>query len=201
MRFIYDFLENIFRHLVADGYPCLFRAVAKIYCPGCGGTRAVYLLLTGHPVLSFLYHPIVLYTVFACVYIGVRFAIDALIPPVGRKPFRLGGDNYFAGCGCGVRWRFCLSTGASKISFCWHCTLICWHFPGADLLLPSALPAPALGRCFLCPSPLPCRCAPRSPHTDATPLPPRPSPNRRHISRPCSSPCAWRPALLRPSPA
>ena len=59
------------------------------YCPGCGGTRAVYLLLTGHPVLSFLYHPIVLYTVFACVYIGVRFAIDALIPPVGRNPFRL----------------------------------------------------------------------------------------------------------------
>ena len=89
MGFIYDFLENIFRHLATDGYPCLFRAVTKIYCPGCGGTRAVYLLLTGHPVLSFLYHPIVLYTVFACVYIGARFAIDALIPPVGRKPFRL----------------------------------------------------------------------------------------------------------------
>ena len=89
MGFIYDFLENIFRHLATDGYPCLFRAVTKIYCPGCGGTRAVYLLLTGHPVLSFLYHPIVLYTVFACVYIGVRFAINALIPPVGRNPFRL----------------------------------------------------------------------------------------------------------------
>lgn len=89
MGFIYDFLENIFRHLATDGYPCLFRAVTKIYCPGCGGTRAVYLLLTGHPVLSFLYHPIVLYTVFACVYIGARFAIDALIPPVGRKPFCL----------------------------------------------------------------------------------------------------------------
>ena len=89
MGFIYDFLENIFQHLSTAGYPCLFRAVTKIYCPGCGGTRAVYLLLTGHPVLSFLYHPIVLYTVFACVYIGVRFAIDALIPPVGRNPFRL----------------------------------------------------------------------------------------------------------------
>ena len=81
MGFIYDFLENIFQHLSTAGYPCLFRAVTKIYCPGCGGTRAVYLLLTGHPVLSFLYHPIVLYTVFACIYIGVRFAIDALIPP------------------------------------------------------------------------------------------------------------------------
>ena len=89
MGFIYHFLENIFQHLSTAGYPCLFRAVTKIYCPGCGGTRAVSLLLTGHPVLSFLYHPIVLYTVFACIYIGVRFAIDALIPPVGRKPFRL----------------------------------------------------------------------------------------------------------------
>lgn len=89
MRFLFSFLENLFEHLATGGYPCLFRAITGIYCPGCGGTRAAYLLLTGHPFLSFLYHPIVLYTVFSCCYIGIRLLADRLIPPVTRKPFRL----------------------------------------------------------------------------------------------------------------
>jgi uncharacterized membrane protein YozB (DUF420 family) len=41
--------------------PCLFHLLTGWYCPGCGGTRALYLLLTGHPLLSFVYHPLVLY--------------------------------------------------------------------------------------------------------------------------------------------
>ena len=28
--------------------PCLFHALTGLYCPGCGGTRAVYQLLHGH---------------------------------------------------------------------------------------------------------------------------------------------------------
>ena len=31
--------------------------------PGCGGTRAVSALLTGHPLLATWYHPLVTYTV------------------------------------------------------------------------------------------------------------------------------------------
>ena len=38
--------------------PCLFQMMTGLYCPGCGGTRAVRALLSGHPVLSFLYHPV-----------------------------------------------------------------------------------------------------------------------------------------------
>jgi len=38
--------------------PCLFQRMTGLYCPGCGGTRAVRALLSGHPVLSFLYHPV-----------------------------------------------------------------------------------------------------------------------------------------------
>lgn len=40
---------------------CLMRTVLGLYCPGCGGTRAVILLLEGHPIRSFFYHPVVLY--------------------------------------------------------------------------------------------------------------------------------------------
>lgn len=41
--------------------PCLMRTMLGMYCPGCGGTRAVLLLLEGHPVRSFFYHPVILY--------------------------------------------------------------------------------------------------------------------------------------------
>src|SRR5699024_11763741 len=41
--------------------PCLMRTVLGLYCPGCGGTRAVLLLVEGHPIRSFFYHPVVLY--------------------------------------------------------------------------------------------------------------------------------------------
>lgn len=47
--------------LAAAMPPCLMRTVLGLYCPGCGGTRAVILLLEGHPILSFLHHPVVLY--------------------------------------------------------------------------------------------------------------------------------------------
>lgn len=43
--------------------PCVLSEVLHIYCPGCGGTRAVEALLRGHILESLWYHPIVLYTV------------------------------------------------------------------------------------------------------------------------------------------
>lgn len=43
--------------------PCVLNAYFQIYCPGCGGTRAVEALLHGHILESVWYHPIVLYTV------------------------------------------------------------------------------------------------------------------------------------------
>ncbi len=41
--------------------PCVFHEVTGLYCPGCGGTRAVGALLQREVVLSFFYHPIVIY--------------------------------------------------------------------------------------------------------------------------------------------
>ena len=69
--------------------PCLFQLMTGLYCPGCGGTRAVKALLAGHPVLSFLYHPLVLCT---AVIVILNFIIKngllvfAGIDVIGRLP-------------------------------------------------------------------------------------------------------------------
>ena len=43
--------------------PCVFNTVTGLYCPGCGGTRAVRALLHGHLIKSVWYHPFVAYGV------------------------------------------------------------------------------------------------------------------------------------------
>lgn len=43
--------------------PCVFNTFFQIYCPGCGGTRAVDALFHGHILESVWCHPLVLYTV------------------------------------------------------------------------------------------------------------------------------------------
>lgn len=41
--------------------PCFFSNVLGIYCPGCGGTRAVYALVHGELLKAVWYHPLVPY--------------------------------------------------------------------------------------------------------------------------------------------
>lgn len=41
--------------------PCLLYASTGIYCPGCGGTRAIKALLQGRFLLSLWYHPLIPY--------------------------------------------------------------------------------------------------------------------------------------------
>lgn len=48
------------RSLLPD-IPCPFSTVMGIYCPGCGGTRAVRALLEGRLLASLWYHPLVPY--------------------------------------------------------------------------------------------------------------------------------------------
>lgn len=42
--------------------PCLFHKFTGLYCPGCGGTRAFFALISGHVLMSLYYHPLVVYT-------------------------------------------------------------------------------------------------------------------------------------------
>jgi len=52
--------------------PCFFATFLGIYCPGCGGSRAVEALLHGHLFRSVWYHPLVPYT--AILYDGFMFS-------------------------------------------------------------------------------------------------------------------------------
>ncbi len=58
-----------------DDSPCVWITYFGIYCPGCGGTRAVESLCEGEVLQSFMYHPVVLYTV---VVVGVFVASHTL---------------------------------------------------------------------------------------------------------------------------
>lgn len=42
---------------------CMIYTILGLYCPGCGGTRAVNALLHGHFLQSLWYHPLVIYTI------------------------------------------------------------------------------------------------------------------------------------------
>jgi hypothetical protein len=54
---------------------CLFRKLFGLYCPLCGGTRAVILLRHGKILKSLFYNPLVLYTVLLG---GVYMSINTL---------------------------------------------------------------------------------------------------------------------------
>lgn len=47
---------------------CVLYRLLGVYCPGCGGTRAVNALLHGHIITSLWYHPLIVYCV--ALYLG-----------------------------------------------------------------------------------------------------------------------------------
>ncbi len=72
----YFIAYKIFDFKVAfSGADCIFAVVTHLYCPGCGGTRAVRSLLNFHFIESFLYNPLVLVSGLICAY----FYIGAII--------------------------------------------------------------------------------------------------------------------------
>lgn len=68
--------------------PCSIHEFFHLYCPGCGGTRAVYEFLNFHWIRSFFTHPFVLFVavILADYYIG---AVITLIRNNGKRYYYL----------------------------------------------------------------------------------------------------------------
>lgn len=83
---------------------CPARIYLHLYCPGCGGSRALHLFMQGHFLTSFLYHPIVLYG--AAVYLPFMVTQTAKYVTKGRikgMPMRMG-YLYGALAVIGINW-------------------------------------------------------------------------------------------------
>lgn len=65
--------------------PCALHALTGLYCPGCGGTRAVRAFFAGDFGASFVYHPFVL---FAAVMDG-WFMVSQTIERISRGRIRI----------------------------------------------------------------------------------------------------------------
>ena len=52
---------------------CFFYYNFGIFCPGCGGTRAFEYMLYGNFLKSFIYHPVVMITVFFLVFSEISY--------------------------------------------------------------------------------------------------------------------------------
>lgn len=67
------------------GTECWIHRSGGIYCPGCGGTRAVFALIHGRVLLSAWYHPAVIYAAILYLVYMVRGCITVFSK--GRFPF------------------------------------------------------------------------------------------------------------------
>lgn len=73
--YFYRCFSKILEHFYM---PCIFHKMTGFYCPGCGGTRAVLSLLKGEVLLSFCYHPLVLYTVVIYLWFMLSHTIEKI---------------------------------------------------------------------------------------------------------------------------
>lgn len=55
---------------------CMFKQTFHLYCPGCGGTRAIEALLNLQPLVSFLYHPMIIYIVIWLGFFYIKIGIQ-----------------------------------------------------------------------------------------------------------------------------
>lgn len=64
-------------NIILSPTPCYLNKFFHIYCPGCGGTRALTELLNFNFFKSFIYNPIIIYSalIFACYYVCTTISI------------------------------------------------------------------------------------------------------------------------------
>ena len=88
-------------------FHCRIASRFGIYCPGCGGSRAVVALLSGRILRSFLYHPSVLISAACLAFYDAHLSLFLL--GRGRMPSRRLGLWLFGACiasvivGCAIK--------------------------------------------------------------------------------------------------
>lgn len=109
---------NWLKKIFGLGLPCLFHSLTGLYCPGCGGTRAVRSLLRGDLRMSFQYHPLVLYAVLVLFLEMILRAFKGRITPLSHKK----------------RARILILAGAAIVAANWIFKNYMLVFKGVDLL-------------------------------------------------------------------
>lgn len=79
--------------------PCMFHLVTGLYCPGCGGTRALLYLVRGQVVQSLTYHPLVLYAAFV---VAAELLSAVAAKCTGKPKYYLGHEELFIYIGAGI---------------------------------------------------------------------------------------------------
>lgn len=64
--------------ILPNATPCVAHTLLGIYCPGCGGTRAIAFMLKGQFWDSFVCHPLVLYTAVICGWFLISQTIERI---------------------------------------------------------------------------------------------------------------------------
>ena len=92
-------LERVARLIWPWRFPCLFKLLTGLNCPGCGGTRALIALLRGKLFLSFLYHPFVPYCALVALLLLGSHAVSRM---TGNKKYRLRFDERYTYVGIAI---------------------------------------------------------------------------------------------------
>ena len=98
---------------------CVFHLLTGLYCPGCGGTRAVRYLLKGQLENSVQYHPLILYMA-VIMLAGVVSA--GLTRVTGKPKWRLGHEKLL----------IAIAVGIVLVNWCWKNYMLVVY--GIDLL-------------------------------------------------------------------
>lgn len=78
---------------------CAFRNATGLYCPGCGGTRAMDALLSGHFIRAVIYHPFVPYCLVMWILYEGSHLLELLhVPHIKGMKFR----NAYMWIGLGI---------------------------------------------------------------------------------------------------
>ena len=80
---------------ILPSFPCIFHDVFHLYCPGCGGTRALFAFLHGQVLQSLYYNPAIVLGALLILYYEIGVLVT-LIKKNGKRYFYpKGGLLYF----------------------------------------------------------------------------------------------------------